>query len=158
MLALAGASLFLIACASLSEQGDPIERAERHTEEGHYDEALALYRKHMDDRLAATNRPEWENPYFYLLAIGDVYLRMGQPEQALGAYNEAESHGVETSLIADRYRSVAHWYIDRRKLDQALEVLKKYREKDTLLFDSLLDKVGRALTAQESAHSAPNGK
>lgn len=153
LLALAVIPLSLLACSSLSEHEDPIRLAEQQTEQGHYEEALVIYQEHMEDRLAQTNRPEWENPYFYLLAVGDIYLRMGQPERALASYNEAEKHGVEASLISDRYRSVAHWYIEQRQLEQALEVLRKYRDRDSLLFDSLLDKVGRALTAQESARS-----
>ena len=101
-----------------------------------------------------TDRPAWENPYFYLLSIGDLQLRMGQPNEALASFKGAEEHHVEESLVSDRYRSVAIWYEEHGQLDKALEVLTKYRERDSLLFDSMLDRVARKMTAQEPSPRA----
>jgi tetratricopeptide (TPR) repeat protein len=139
-----------IGCGLLRSSTNAAQQAEELTQQGNYEEAISLYREHIQDRLAVTNRAEWENPYFYLLRIGDLHLRMEQPQAALDAYQEAEAHDIETGLISDRYRAVANWYIAHAQLQAAFDVLKKYRERDSLLFDAMLDRVGRALTKQDS--------
>jgi predicted Zn-dependent protease len=112
----------------------------------------------MEDRLAESKRPEWENPYFYLLRIGDLQLRMDQPVAALESYQQAEAQKVESSLISDRYRATANWYIEQGRLQEAFDLLQKYRERDSLLFDAMLDRVGRALTDQETVSVAASPK
>lgn len=143
-------ALFVSGCGLLSKPINSANQAEEFTQQGQYEEAIALYRAHIEDRLAVSNRAEWENPYFYLLRIGDLYLRMEQPQAALDAYREAEANKVEESLISDRYRAVAHWYIEHGQLQAAFDLLKTYRGKDSLLFDAMLDRVGRSLTSQET--------
>lgn len=126
-----------------------IERAEQLKDAGQYQEAIELYKHHIDERLAVTDRQDWENPYFYLLQIADLQLHMAQPEQALQTCMEAEKAGVNPALVADRYREVAHWYEQRGDLKNSFEVLKRYRSRDPLLFEAMLDRVGRAMTAAE---------
>mgnify|MGYP006297132575 CR=1 FL=1 len=108
-----------------------------------------MYREHISNRLEVTDRPEWENPYFYLLNVGDIELNRGEVDKALAAYQEAEREKVELPLVADRYRAVASWYEEHGQLERALEILTKYRDKDPLIFDSMLDRVARELTESE---------
>jgi tetratricopeptide (TPR) repeat protein len=126
-----------------------LREAEQLSREGKHEEAIAAYKAHMESRLGVTNRPEWENPYFYTLLIGDVYLGKDEPIQAISAYEEAEMRGVHPSLVSDRYRSVARWYEDRHEYKNAFDLLVKYRSRDTLLFDSMLDRIGRTMTELE---------
>lgn len=117
---------------------------------GEYDAALQVYHEHIHERLRASERPEWENPYFYLLLIGDIQLQMGKPDDAVLSFIEAEREHVQADLVSDRYRAVAAWYIEHDQLDKALDVLKTYRDRDSLLFDAMLDRVARLLTAREA--------
>lgn len=108
----------------------------------------------MDERLEVRDRPEWENPYFYLILIGDIQLGQGDPIAARQSYDDAEKAGVDVALISDRYRSLAVWYEKQNRLKEAVEILKSRRDKDPLIFDSILDRVLKALTAQEDAAAA----
>jgi tetratricopeptide (TPR) repeat protein len=120
--------------------------AEALSDEGKHEEAIAAYREHIANRLEVADRPEWENPYFYLLNVGDIELSRGNVDRALAAYEEAEREKVDLPLVADRYRAVASWYEEHGQLEQALEILTEYRDKDPLIFDSMLDRVARELT------------
>jgi tetratricopeptide (TPR) repeat protein len=104
----------------------------------------------MESRLAATDRPEEENPYFYLLLMGDVELSRGDTVKALAFYEEAEQKGVASPLTADRYRAVAAWHEEHGQLKEAIDLLSKYRDRDDLLFDSMLDRIAKKLTLQET--------
>lgn len=137
-------------CTSWFDNSSSLYRAEELTQREQYDEAITAYREHIDDRLHVSNRPEWENPHFYLLRIGDIKLRQGDPKAALDSYQEAEREKVEPSLISDRYRAVASWYVEKGRLQEAFELLKTYRDRDSLLFDAMLDRIGRELTKQEA--------
>ena len=137
----------LLACYPYGSER--LREAEELSREGKHEEAIAAYKAHMEARLAVANRPEWENPYFYTLLIGDVYLGKDDPIQALTAYEEAEMRGVHPSLVSDRYRSVARWYEDRHEYKEAFKLLVKYRARDSLLFDSMLDRIGRTMTDLE---------
>lgn len=123
--------------------------AEALSDEGKYDEAIAAYQEHIANRLEVADRPEWENPYFYLLNVGDIELSRGHVDKALAAYEEAEREKVDLPLVADRYRAVASWHEEHGQLEKALEILTKYRDKDPLIFDSMLDRVARELTESE---------
>jgi tetratricopeptide (TPR) repeat protein len=138
---------FISGCFS-SGPTELLDAEELHTE-GKHDEAIAMYREHITNRLEVTDRPEWENPYFYLLNVGDIELNRGNVDKALAAYEEAEREKVELPLVADRYRAVASWYEEHGELERALEILTKYRDKDPLIFDSMLDRVARELTKAE---------
>lgn len=129
-----------------SSESAQLHAAEELSSEGKPEEAIAAYRSHISERLETPERPEWENPYFYLLNIGDIELSRGNVDAALAAYEEAEREKVELPLVADRYRAVAAWYEEHGELQKALDVLTTYREKDPLIFDSMLDRVARELT------------
>jgi tetratricopeptide (TPR) repeat protein len=150
-------SYLVVTCAlsacSLFSNSSSIDHAEALAADGRYEEAIQIYSEHMQERLAVSDRPAWENPYFYMLSIGDLQLRMGQPEQALTSFTTAEEHHVDASLISDRYRSVAIWYEEHGQLEKALAILTKYRDRDSLLFDAMLDRIARAMTAQEAAQT-----
>ncbi len=154
-------ALFLAAAslAACSLGSDELRRAEELTKEGRYDEAITAYKEHMESRLEVTDRPEWENPYFYLILIGDVQLSRGELPAALTIYEEAESKlascqdpeakKFHETLLSDRYRAVASWYAEHEQHEKALEILRRYRHRDTLIFDAHLDRVARALTERE---------
>jgi|GEM_PF-1351053 len=140
----------ILGCFSAANSS--IDKADRLIEHGQYQEAIEVYRGHISERLAVSDRPDWENPHFYLLSIADLQLRMAQPELALQTCEEAEKAGVDRALVADRYRTVAHWYEERRDLQKSFEVLKRYRDRDSLLFEAMLDRVGRAITTEDERH------
>jgi hypothetical protein len=121
---------------------------------GKHDEAIVLYRAHMQERQELTSRPDWENPWFYLLLIGDIELNRDAPTEALARYLEAGSNGIHSSLISDRIRSLARWYEERGRLREAFDLLAAHRELDTLLFDAMLDRIGKAITKEENAAQA----
>lgn len=140
-------SLALIVTAGCFSTGpQELLNAEELSSEGKHDEAIAAYHEHIATRLEVADRPEWENPYFYLLNVGDIELSRGNVDKALAAYEEAEREKVDLPLVADRYRAVASWYEEHGQLEKALEILTKYRDKDPLIFDSMLDRVARELT------------
>lgn len=139
----------LTACFSMDDSGTLREAEELATEE-RWDESIAAYEEHIQARLGVSDRPDWENPYFYLLTIGDVELKRGDPTKALQKYEEAEKHGVASSLVSDRYRAVATWYEEHGNLDEAIKVLTTYRERDSLIFDAMLDRIARTLTEREA--------
>jgi KDO2-lipid IV(A) lauroyltransferase len=141
-----------------------LQQAEQLAKAGKYDEAIETYRSHMQSRLEVGDRPEWENPYFYLILIGDVQLKRGDPVAALTMYQEAdtkllscedpESKKFHETLLSDRYRALATWYSDHEQLEKALEILRQFRERDSLIFDAMLDRIARKLTEQEQAKPA----
>lgn len=126
-----------------------LEQADYLIGEGQLDQAIEMYKRHIDYRLGVKNRAEWENPYFYYLLIGDLYLKQDKPEESLAAFELAEDKNVERPLLSDRYRLVAGWYEKHNDLKQAVSVLKKYRDRDELMFDAMLDRLSKELTRQE---------
>lgn len=132
------------------------ELAEEQLRKKQYDEACESYRKHVEARLTAEDRPAWENPYFYYLIIGDIRLRQKKVNEALVAYEFAESKKIEPQLISDRFRYVAQWYEKDGQLEKAMEILKKYRDRDPLLFDAVLDRIARELTTKEGEAVSPS--
>jgi hypothetical protein len=151
----AAVHIFLITCVSWIgctslRNASLVDQAEQLAQEGRYLEAIETYRKHIEERLGESARPEWENPHFYLLQIVDLQLELAHPEDALRTCSEAQQNGVELALISDRYRAIATWYENRGDLIGAFQVLKANRERDPLLFDAMLDRVGRAITASEA--------
>lgn len=128
-----------------------LQKAEELSREGDLAGAIRQYRQHIQDRLAQEQRPDWENPYFYELLIGDLYLRSDNFDLALKSYEMAESQGIDKSLVADRYRLVAARYEQLEEYDSALTILTRYRDRDPLLFDLVSDRVARAIVQKEEA-------
>lgn len=145
--------IFLLSLSGCIFSAGPskLQKAEELSRQKKYPEAIAAYSEHMQERLAIKNRPEWENPYFYHILIGDIELGTGKVEDALKSYIEADEKGVDAYLVADRFRSVARWYEDNGQLDKAIEVLLAHRAKDPLLFEAMLDRVNKAKTLQEDS-------
>jgi len=114
-----------------------------------YSEAIQAYWDHINQRLAVQSKPDWENPYIYLLDIGDLYLEQNKVDQAMEAYLGAEKQGVKDGYINDRLRFVASWYEEHGELEKAIQHLKKYRERDELLFDLMLNRLARKLVDSE---------
>ncbi len=73
-----------------NQNSNYLEKAAELTNAKEYDKAIEIYRKHIDYRLALKDRPEWENPYFYLLLIGDLYLQQANTEKALESLGFSE--------------------------------------------------------------------
>lgn len=123
--------------------------AEELSRQGEYDEAIAEYRAHIAERLSAKERPNWENPHFYLILIGDIQLGQGKAEEALETYQKADQNKVDPYLISDRMRGVAAWYEKKGDLNKAVEVLRSNRTRDILLYDAMLDRLAREITRKE---------
>lgn len=131
-----------------------VEEAEELTREQQFDQAIALYQRHIENRLKVADRPDWENPYLYLLAIGDLRLRQDKVAEAAAYYDQAEKKGVGAALVADRYRGLAVHFEERHELENAIEVLKKYRHLDPLLFDGMLDRLSKQIVAEEDSSTS----
>lgn len=116
-----------------------------------YEQAIQAYQDHIKQRASIPNKPDWENPYIYLLDIGDIYLEMGMVEKALESYERAAQHDVKQGYVNDRLRYIATWYEEQGEIESAIEHLQKYREKDELLFDLMLNRLARKLVALEEA-------
>jgi tetratricopeptide (TPR) repeat protein len=149
--------LFLANCQGFhlfTSANSALEEAENTAREGNTKEAILLYQQHLEKRLAVKDRPDWENPYLYLLTIGDLELQQGNVDAALEYYQQAETKQVSKELISDRYRGVALKYESTNQLEQACTILKKYRDRDPLLFDGMLDRISKEIvTREELAHS-----
>ncbi len=144
----------LAGCVFIRDNNSLIDEAQALEQQGKSEKAIQKYIEHIELRLAEPKRPSWENPYFYFLLIGDVYLKDGDVEKALGAYETAEENKVESVLVTDRYRSVANWYHQRGQSDQALKILEKYRDRDPLLFDAMLDRIAREIVRREELNNS----
>ncbi len=122
---------------------DDLKKAEEFTRQQNYKEAIESYKTHIAFRLAQEPRPSWENPYFYYLIIGDLYLKLEAPIRAIEAYEFAEEKQVEPGLISDRLRFVANWYAKDGQYEKAIELLSDYNDRDPILFDLTRDRLAR---------------
>jgi hypothetical protein len=134
---------------SITARYRDLERAEGLLSKGQFGEAISIYQNHINYRLNLDQRASWENPYFYLLLIGDIELNRRSPDAAYVNYKQALSHGVDKNLISDRIRSLSHWYEEQGNIEKSIELLKLHRELDPLLFDAILDRLARKLTEKE---------
>lgn len=142
-----GLAFCVSACTLYEAENRPsaeyLARAERSTSAGDYETAIKAYEKHMHLRRLSATRAEWENPSFYFLLIGDLYLRMDRDENAREAYLSALTDGVEERLVIDRLRGLADWYAQKKRYDEALEVLETHRALDPILMNVSLDRIAR---------------
>ena len=129
---------------------DRVERAQSLSADGSYEDAITEYRTHIEERLGDSARPSWENPYFYLLSIGDIQLAQNNPSAARATYEEAEQKGVEAPLITDRFLALALWYEKQERYKEALDLLSVYRLRDPELLNGTFTRVAKKLTAQEN--------
>ena len=152
-LALSGCRVFFYStpAGSSTAAAEHLRAAEDYVDKSNYDQAIIEYRAHIDERLQIEERPDWENPWFYLILISDLELRRGDVSAALASLDQAIEKKVDTSLVADRYRAIARWYEERGELEKSFEVLQKYRDVDPLLFDAILDRLGRKIVAAEES-------
>lgn len=145
----------LTACRSSGLKNN-LNNAEELLRQEKYDQAIEIYKKHMDNRLNLEKRPEWENPFFYYLFIGDIELRRSNIDKAMEYYKLAQAKGVHTSLISDRIRYVASWYEEKNMHEEAIEILKANRELDPLLFDAMLDRISKDLIQKQDNTESKN--
>lgn len=143
----------LCSCHSISVDGSGVsphlERAEKLSADGNFEEAIAEYRAHMQDRIRDLQRPTWENPHFYLLLIGDLLLAQGRVSEAEQSFLEAERAGVEIANVNDRLRTLAIYFEKHKDYRAALAVLEKYRSRDPLLFEGMADRIAKRLAYEE---------
>lgn len=131
-----------------------VELAEEAAAKDQIPEAIELYRQHIQRRLAATSRPAWENPNFYLISIADLQLKKDQVAEAIATIREAEAAQVDRNLISDRYRQVAEHHEKKGELAKAMELLKEKRELDPLIYDNYLDRLAKEITEREAKAGA----
>ena len=140
---------FVLGCGT-SNSYKFLKEAEEYSRKQEYQDAIGSYRKHIKNRLEYKDRPDWENPYFYLLVIGDLYIGQEKPEEALLSYIEADEKGVDEKLVLDRFRYLANWYENNQQFEKAIEILNTYRDRDSLLFDIMLDRISKELVNSEN--------
>jgi len=123
--------------------------AAQYRSEKKYAEAIGEYQQHITARLEDSRREPEENPYFYLILIGDVYLEQTKLQPALESYIEAKEREVETPLVVDRIRRVARALRDNGQHREAVTLLKKYRALDEFVFDLDIDETLKAIVTFE---------
>jgi len=114
-----------------------LDKAETAEENKNYSSAIQFYKEHIEFREKDRKAPK-ENPYFYLLMIGDLYLKSEDPVNAEKTFVEAIEKDVSKPLCAERIRRIAKYYSKNNSYDEAFKLLELHRELDPLLFD--LDK------------------
>ncbi len=116
------------------------QHADNLMKRGQYREAINEYQQHLNSRLADRTRAPDENPHFYLVLIGDAYVKLNEPKAAKSAYEQALAHNVEREIISDRLRGLGRWYAERKAFDEAIQVLREHRELDAIMFDYEIDR------------------
>lgn len=130
--------------------------AEERSSEGKYREAISEFLLHMEHRLASTTRPKDENPYFYFLLIGDLYLKLEEPTQAENSYMEAAAHDVLPELVRERFRGLGKWLEQREEYRFAIKVLERHRALDPIMFDFDIDRIHKKIVQKEIEEESAN--
>lgn len=133
-------SLLLAACL-FSDRLSHARIAEQLRAEKKYSEAIAEYERHIEARLVAPGKDQDENPYFYKLLIGDVYLESGELKMAEKSYIEAVDKGVDKQVASSKMRGVSDKLVELGKSDEAMELLRRHRELDPLMSDLEIDRI-----------------
>ncbi len=149
-LLLLGLLLFVIFACSHNNNYQ-LTKALQATESKHYGQAIEYYQKHIKIRLKEKDRPKWENPYIYYLDIGDLYLMQKDPNSALTYYLDADEKKVEAGYVNDRLRFLAEYYYKNNEKQKAIEHLKKYKNRDPLIFGLMLNRIAQQIVAEETA-------
>lgn len=132
--------------------GEHRRNAEKLKSTGFANEAISEYRLHIEERLADSSRPASENPWFYEILVGDLYLSMDRPKDALDSYLKAYSKGVMVEFVIDRVRQISAYFEARGDYESALKLLEQYRDLDDLLFDWDIDRLHKLQVKQEQAN------
>lgn len=136
---------------------EPVDSYATHAEElakkGNYKDAIKAYKAHIQSRLKDPGRAKSENPYFYYLMIGDLYLELNDFNGARDAYLTAKENGVSKSSISDRFIRMADWLVKIQQIEQAINFLRQFRELDPLLFDVHIDSLHKQMIHQEDKMS-----
>ena len=123
--------------------------AEELRNQGKNKEAIENYELHIQDRLNNPNKPNDENPYFYKLMIGDIYLDLKEPENAAKSYTEAKEKGVNHYLVSERFRFIARYYEKQGELEKAFAALRQFRDLDPLMYDMEADRIHKLIIKKE---------
>jgi tetratricopeptide (TPR) repeat protein len=140
--------IFLFSCSctiffskNFRQHLDAAEKAER---EQNYQEAISQYEQHIKFRKKDDDRLPQENPWFYKLMVGELYLKIKDPIAAENAFLDALKHKVSPALCAERLRRIAIYYEQEKEIEKAFEILRKHRELDPVLFDLEIDRIHKA--------------
>lgn len=144
-------TVFFSSCTFYNPKNSLLSRADAALENKEYDEAITLYKEHIESRLDNPLRSSWENPYFYLIVIGDVYIEKKEPKKAEITFLKAEKKGVKKPLINDRLLKLASYYEKNHQFSEAIELLDKNIDRDPILFEGYLDKISRYQTTFEDS-------
>ena len=123
--------------------------AQKLRQEGKYEQAIARYLVHIQRRMHDPRRPDDENPYFYYAIIGDIYLQLDDVVRARESYETAHTQGVDAALVKDKFRGLARWHEQRGEYEEAINILKQYRDLDPLMIDSDIDRNHKEMVAAE---------
>jgi tetratricopeptide (TPR) repeat protein len=140
----------------LREEKSHARIAQELTTEKKYSEAIAEYQKHIDVRFKVKNRDPNENPYFYYLLIGDLYLKLNDPKTAEDFYRRAHKSEVPLPFITDRYRLLAKWHEENGDVEKSMAILNAHKELDPLLFNAAIDDLHKKTIADEISNSSKN--
>ena len=143
--------LFGIFCVGCFSTQTYAQHAAILREEKKYHEAIVAYEKHIEERSLDQKRPADENPAFYYLLIGDIYLELQDPDKALKSYEQSLAAQISPDLVSYKLRMLAHWYEAQNQLEQAIAHLQRFRESDPVMFDFDIDRLHKKQLSNEDA-------
>lgn len=132
-------TIILTSCARESL----LTKAESAFSSGQFKEAIELYDLHREERANTKGRPEWENPAFYHLIVVDSLLKLNNPGEAEKRINLGIKEKVETSLIVEKVRLIALWYLENEDLSKAIDFLDRYHHLDPEYIDGIIDGISK---------------
>lgn len=140
-------SLFLlttsIGCGIFDHEPTKANLAELALTENQYQQAIDLYLEHIDQRRKDPGKEEWENPSFYYLLIGDIYLKEKDWNNALAYYKKADNDHVDHLLFLDRMRLLGAFLEEQKQYNEALKLLTPLAKEDPVLINEILDRVSK---------------
>lgn len=124
-------------------------RAEEFAQEKNYAQAIKQYEFHIQARLHNPNRPEEENPYFYYLLIGDLFLKLNDFSNAKASYVKAKNAQVSSELVNERLRGLSRYLEGQGNYEGAIQLLQEFRNLDPMFFDLEIDQVHKQMIQSE---------
>lgn len=140
-------SFVLLISFSACSQQSLLSKAQELESSGSYAEARDAYEKYFAQLLEQNYKTP--NPYFYQVIIGDLELKLGNPDLALERYQTAIEHDVNKGLLSDRIRLLADWWENAGEADRSLALFQQYRFLDPQSFDYELSQLHRRIVARE---------